>query len=148
LPPRGSCAACGIATTDEVELSDKATVKSFTIVHIPIPGSPVKPPYVVANLVADGANIAFIHLLSECKNEDVHIGMRLLKNIAVVGLHWGAYAKFEPERIPETMQALLALHEKGAIQPEIYRSYPLEQASEALVALGSRGTWGKVVLAP
>jgi NADPH2:quinone reductase len=72
----------------------------------------------------------------------------LLKNIAVVGLHWGAYAKFEPERIPETMQALLALHEKGAIQPEIYRSYPLEQASEALVALGSRGTWGKVVLAP
>jgi len=72
----------------------------------------------------------------------------LLKNIAVVGLHWGAYAKHEPERIPETMQALLALAEKGAIRPEIYRSYPLEQASEALVALGARRTWGKVVLAP
>ena len=28
----------------------------------------------------------------------------LLKNIAVVGLHWGAYAKFEPARIPETMR--------------------------------------------
>jgi len=30
----------------------------------------------------------------------------------------------------------------------IYRSYPLEQAAEALAALGSRKTHGKVVLAP
>jgi NADPH2:quinone reductase len=72
----------------------------------------------------------------------------LLKNISVVGLHWGAYAKYEPERIPEIMQALLALYEKGAIRPEIYRRYPLAQAREALAALGARGTWGKVVLEP
>jgi NADPH2:quinone reductase len=78
----------------------------------------------------------------------VKLNRILLKNIAVVGLHWGAYAKFEPERIPETMRALLALHEKGAIRPEIYRSYPLARAGEALAALGSRGTWGKVVLEP
>jgi NADPH:quinone reductase len=78
----------------------------------------------------------------------VKLNRILLKNIAVVGLHWGAYAKFEPERIPETMRALLALQQKGSIRPEIYRSYPLAQAGEALAALGSRGTWGKVVLAP
>jgi NADPH:quinone reductase-like Zn-dependent oxidoreductase len=46
------------------------------------------------------------------------------------------------------MQALLALHEKGAIRPEIYRSYPLAEAGAALAALGSRHTWGKVVLVP
>jgi len=78
----------------------------------------------------------------------VKLNRILLKNIAVVGLHWGAYAKHEPERIPETMQALLALHEKGAIRPEIYRSYPLAEAGAALAALGSRETWGKVVLVP
>jgi NADPH:quinone reductase len=78
----------------------------------------------------------------------VKLNRILLKNIAVVGLHWGAYAKFEPERIPETMRALLALHEKGAIRPEIYRRYPLARAGEALAALGARGTWGKVVLEP
>ena len=77
LPPRGSCAACGVATTEEVEVSDKATVESFTIVWIPIPNNPIQPPYVVANLVADGANISFIHLMSECVNEDVHIGQRV-----------------------------------------------------------------------
>jgi NADPH2:quinone reductase len=78
----------------------------------------------------------------------VKLNRILLKNIAVVGLHWGAYAKYEPERIPETMRALLALHEKGAVRPEIYRSYPLAEAGAALVALASRGTWGKVVLTP
>jgi hypothetical protein len=77
VPPRGSCAACGVATTEELEVSDKATVESFTIVWIPIPNNPIQPPYIIANLVVDGANISFIHLLSECVNEEVHIGQRV-----------------------------------------------------------------------
>ncbi len=77
IPPRGSCAACGVPTKDEVEVADKATVQSFTIVSIPIPGNPIEPPFVVANLVPDGANISFIHLMSDCDNADVHIGQRV-----------------------------------------------------------------------
>lgn len=77
IPPRGSCAACGVATEEEVELSEKATVESFTIVHIPIPRNPIKPPLVIANVVPDGANISFMHLIGECENEDVRIGMRV-----------------------------------------------------------------------
>lgn len=72
----------------------------------------------------------------------------LLKNIAVVGLHWGAYAKFEPERIPETYRALFDMAEKGEIRPLIYREYPLAEVAAALAALGSRQSWGKVILAP
>jgi uncharacterized OB-fold protein len=77
VPPRGSCAACGIPTVEEVTLPDTATVQSFTIVAIPIPNNPIKPPFVIANLVVDGANISFIHLLSECVNEEVRIGQRV-----------------------------------------------------------------------
>ncbi len=77
IPPRGSCPACGVATREEVVLPDKATVQSFTIVSIPIPNNPIQPPFVIANLVLDGANIAFIHLMSECDNEQVHIGQRV-----------------------------------------------------------------------
>lgn len=77
VPPRGSCAACGVATTEEVECKDVATVESFTIVHIPIPGNPIQPPYVVANILADGADMSFIHLLSECETDSVEIGMRV-----------------------------------------------------------------------
>ena len=77
IPPRGSCPACGVPTQEEVEVADKATVESFTIVSIPIPNNPIQPPYIIANLVADGANISFLHLISECVNEDVHIGQRV-----------------------------------------------------------------------
>ena len=72
----------------------------------------------------------------------------LLKNIAVVGLHWGAYAKHEPERVPETFDALFRLYAEKKIRPVVYRSYPLEEAPAALAALGGRKTWGKVVLRP
>ncbi len=77
VPPRGSCAACGVATEEEVVLPDKATVESFTIVYLPIPNNPIEPPYIVANLVLDGAHISFIHLLSECDNQTVRIGQRV-----------------------------------------------------------------------
>ena len=66
-----------LTTEEEVEVADKCTVESFTIVYIPIPGNPIQPPYVIANLVADGSNISFIHLLSECDNESVRRGQRV-----------------------------------------------------------------------
>ena len=31
----------------------------------------------VCNLVADGSNISFIHIMSECEIDDVHIGQRV-----------------------------------------------------------------------
>ena len=72
----------------------------------------------------------------------------LLKNIAVVGLQWGAYAAKQPERIPQVFQALFELFEAGQIRPLIFRSWPLAKASEALQALASRQTWGKLLLTP
>ncbi len=72
----------------------------------------------------------------------------LLKNISVVGVHWGAYAQHEPERIAETFEALFRLYEEGKIKPVISRTYPLENLPDALAALAGRKTWGKVVVSP
>jgi NADPH2:quinone reductase len=72
----------------------------------------------------------------------------LLKNIEVTGLHWGAYAQHQPQSIPEVFRALFDLYEQGRIRPVVFRTYPLEDAAQALADLGSRKTWGKVVLAP
>ncbi|MGH0036951.1 MAG: NADPH:quinone oxidoreductase family protein [Myxococcota bacterium] len=72
----------------------------------------------------------------------------LLKNIAVTGVHWGAYARNEPARVPETFAALFALYSDGRIRPEIFQTYPLEQLPEALEALGSRRTHGKLIVTP
>lgn len=74
----------------------------------------------------------------------------LLKNISVVGIHWGAYAKFEPEKIEEVWRELLKLMDgKKWIRPtnftdKVYRG--LEDVPKALEALGGRETWGKVVV--
>ena len=72
----------------------------------------------------------------------------LLKNISVVGLHWGAYAIHEPARIPEVFGALFRMYEQGTIRPVICQRYPLERTADALEALGSRRTYGKVVIVP
>jgi NADPH:quinone reductase len=72
----------------------------------------------------------------------------LLKNISVVGLHWGAYAQNEPERVPEVFAGLATLYESGHIKPLIFGTYGLDEVPQALDALGSRGTYGKVIIAP
>jgi len=72
----------------------------------------------------------------------------LLKNISVIGLHWGAYATHEPERIPEVFEALFRLYDTDAIHPVVFERFPLERVADALTALGSRRTYGKVVLVP
>ena len=73
----------------------------------------------------------------------------LLKNIAVVGLHWGAFAFNEPERIPETFAALFALYAEGKVKPVIYpERFALADVPAALEALGSRRSYGKVIVRP
>jgi NADPH2:quinone reductase len=72
----------------------------------------------------------------------------LIKNYSVVGLHWGLYRSKDPAVIPATHEALLALWEKGRIDPLIADELPMAQAADGLTRLGMRGTVGKVVVLP
>src|SRR5262249_35573371 len=55
----------------------------------------------------------------------------LLKNISVVGLHWGAYAQHEPARVPEVFAALAKLYEQGKVKPLIFGTYGLDEVPQA-----------------
>jgi uncharacterized OB-fold protein len=77
VPPRGACARCGVPTDENVELPDKGTVTTFCVVHIPVPGSPITPPFVCATILLDGADIGFFHLVGEIATDDVRPGMRV-----------------------------------------------------------------------
>jgi NADPH2:quinone reductase len=79
---------------------------------------------------------------------EVKLNRVLLKNISLVGLHWGAHTMHEPARVGETFCALFGLYAKGLIEPMIYRSYPMAELPAALDALGSRQSWGKIVVTP
>lgn len=72
----------------------------------------------------------------------------LLKNISLVGVHWGLYFDRDPGALHDAQRALVELHAEGKIRPLISATYPLTEAAAALEALGSRKTTGKVVLTP
>jgi NADPH2:quinone reductase len=70
----------------------------------------------------------------------------LVKNIAVIGLYWGAYRKREPERMRAQFDQLFAWFEEGRLKPHVSHRLPLDQAGEALTLLRERRSTGKVVL--
>jgi uncharacterized protein len=77
IPPRGACPVDGVPTEEEVELPDRGVVTTFCIVNVPFLGQRIKPPYVAAYVLLDGADIAFLHLILDCAAEDVRMGMRV-----------------------------------------------------------------------
>ena len=77
LPPRGSSPTHGVPTEEEVEVADKGTVVSYSIVRVPSANIELELPYVAANILLDGADIAFQALLREVDLETVRMGMRV-----------------------------------------------------------------------
>lgn len=69
----------------------------------------------------------------------------LLKNMSVVGLHWGNYYREEPEAVVACHQALLKLYDAGKIRPMIGGHFDFDALPEALEAIDKRRSWGKLV---
>ncbi len=77
IPPRGACPTDGVPTTTEVELPDTGIVTTFCIVNVPFLGQRIKPPYVAAYILLDGADIPFLHLVLGCDAAEVRMGMHV-----------------------------------------------------------------------
>jgi uncharacterized OB-fold protein len=77
FPPREADPATGQPMTEFVELPDRGTVTTFAIINIPFAGQRIKPPYVAAYVLLDGADIPFLHLVTEIEADDVRMGMRV-----------------------------------------------------------------------
>lgn len=81
--------------------------------------------------------------------EKLALNKVLLKNISIVGIHWGVYAVNEPETVPVVWDGLFKLMKEGKFKGTVYtdKEYVgLESVGAALKSLGSRETWGKVVV--
>ncbi|GAN00615.1 NAD(P)-binding protein [Mucor ambiguus] len=78
--------------------------------------------------------------------EKIPTNRLLLKNISAVGLHWGAYTRNEPERIPEVWNSLFELFESGKLQPALYEKiYTLDTIPQGMMAINDRKSYAKVV---
>ena len=77
FPSRGSCPQHAVAFGDEVvELSDKGTIVTFSIVRVPSANIPLELPYIAVNVVLDGSDTVLMHVL-DGNLDDVHMGMRV-----------------------------------------------------------------------
>lgn len=77
FPPKEANPATGLELDNYVELPDKGTVTTFAIINIPFAGQRIKPPYVAAYVLLDGADIPFLHLVTEIDPSEVRMGMRV-----------------------------------------------------------------------
>jgi uncharacterized OB-fold protein len=77
FPAREADPATGQQLDEFIELPDKGTVTTFAIINIPFAGQRIKPPYVAAYVLLDGADIPFLHLVTEIDAADVRMGMRV-----------------------------------------------------------------------
>ncbi|MDT5227714.1 MAG: uncharacterized protein QOH94_1507 [Mycobacterium sp.] len=77
FPPKEADPATGQELDNFIELPDKGTVTTFAIINIPFAGQRIKPPYVAAYVLLDGADIAFLHLIQEIDATEVRMGMRV-----------------------------------------------------------------------
>lgn len=74
------------------------------------------------------------------------LNLTLLKSVSVIGVFWGAAVARDPAIHAANMSDLFKLYAEGKIKPRISRTYPFEQAGEAIKALGDRQAMGKIVV--
>ncbi|MBX3454858.1 NADPH:quinone oxidoreductase family protein [Ferrovibrio sp.] len=72
--------------------------------------------------------------------------MALIKGCSIVGVFWGAFAAREPQKNRANFAALFSLFEQGKLKPHVSAMFPLAQVPQAMQALLSRKTTGKVVI--
>ena len=76
----------------------------------------------------------------------VSLNLPLLKGCSIIGVFWGAFRLKETKIDNENFARLFDWYEKGIINPYIYKSLPLKDASKALDLLKKRKVIGKIVL--
>ncbi|WP_370228778.1 NADPH:quinone oxidoreductase family protein [Cognatishimia sp.] len=70
----------------------------------------------------------------------------MVKNLTILGVYWGAYLKFKPQVVTDSMRTLFDWYSDGKLKPHISHRFPLEDTAEALATLKARKSTGKVVV--
>ncbi|KAI0031106.1 hypothetical protein K488DRAFT_52741 [Vararia minispora EC-137] len=79
--------------------------------------------------------------------ESIPMNLVLLKNISLVGIHWGPYQEHDPERKREVWRRLLQLLAENRLPPVLYPTvFTLDTVVDGLAELEARKTFGKVVM--
>ena len=78
VPPRGADPRTSELARELVQVSDKGTVVTFSVIRVPSENIHFELPYVCISVLLDGAGVPMFHVLQNCPLEDVRIGMRVV----------------------------------------------------------------------
>jgi NADPH2:quinone reductase len=72
----------------------------------------------------------------------------LVKNYAILGLHWGLYNTKNPKLVQHCHEQLTELAARGAIKPLVSERVPLREGAAAVQRVADGVTTGRVVVVP
>ncbi|HEX78509.1 MAG TPA: Zn-ribbon domain-containing OB-fold protein [Dehalococcoidia bacterium] len=71
VPARKFCPRCFVDPEEWVQVSDQGKVRTWSLVNYSFAGEPKPPPYVVAIIDLDGADVGFLHFIGDIDLSDV-----------------------------------------------------------------------------
>ncbi|MEA3062793.1 MAG: NADPH:quinone reductase [Sphingomonadales bacterium] len=74
------------------------------------------------------------------------LNLALLKSCDVCGVFWGAFAARDPKANAAHIETLFRLWGEGKIAPKVSRTWPLDEAGEAIAWMAARKAVGKLVV--
>jgi NADPH2:quinone reductase len=75
----------------------------------------------------------------------VELNRILLKNISVLGLHWGTYYTMQPQLIEQAHEQLCRMFQAGQIEPLIGHTFAFAELPEGLTAIERRQSRARVI---
>lgn len=79
VPMRKFCPRCFVDTDEVVEVSDRGTLRTFTIINFSFTGQVKNPPYIVGVVDLDGADVGFLHFIGGVDLSDLEKAGKELK---------------------------------------------------------------------
>lgn len=76
----------------------------------------------------------------------IPLNLPLLKEAAIVGVFWGAFAMKDPKANMENTMTLMQWHAQGKLKPHIHAIYDLADTSKALEEMTDRKVKGKLIV--
>lgn len=140
------CKAAGADHLIDCETDDiRAIVKELggaDVVYDPVGGDQFKAAMRACNPEARLLPLGF----ASGEVPQIPANILLVKNLTVIGLYWGAYAKLRPSVLTNSFKTLFDWYVAGKLSPHVSNVLPLDRANDALDLLRRREATGKVVV--
>ena len=116
--------------------------KGVDVVYDPVGGAYAEP--AVRSLASGGRYLVIGFASGDIPR--VPLNLLLLKQAAMLGVFWGAWARAHPAANAADFAQLFAWHAAGRLRPHVSARFPLERFREALNTVVERRAQGKVAL--